>query len=267
MPSNELPNCGDLSFERHHGVLSITINKPDEGNRLTPDALAALETLASQLHRDAQTQVVLVVGSGESFFSSGILNPVLRAAYSKEEIVELVRLANRAFNALDGVPQTVIGVLNGEARAGGAELALACDIRLAAESASMAFPEAGWGGFPGAGGPYRLATLVGRGRALELIGTGRSITAQEMERYGLIQAVYPSTDLHTEARRLATRLASAGPLALRGAKRIIRARVEPGLESARELSDALRHELEWSEDVDEAIAAHRENRTPRFVGR
>jgi enoyl-CoA hydratase/carnithine racemase len=88
-----------------------------------------------------------------------------------------------------------------------------------------------------------------------------------MEKLGLVQGVYPPATLLTAARAMAERIAAAGPLAIRGAKRIINARLDPGLTAARELSDALRRELEWSDDVDESIAAHREGRAPRFTGR
>ena len=257
----------NLVMKRAGRVAHITIANPDEQNRLTPNALAKLEVIAAELNRDEEIQAVIIAGEGAQNFSTGILNPVLRAAFSKDDIIALVRLANRAFNAIEAVPQIVIAAINGPARAGAAELALACDIRLSAEHATMTFPEAAWGGFPGAGGPYRLASIVGRARALELICSGREVEAKEMERIGLVQGVYSASALAAAAAELADRVAAAGPLAIRGAKRIIRSRLEPGLEAARELSDALRHELEWSRDVDEGIAAHREGRTPRFVGR
>lgn len=257
----------DLVVKHTGRVARITINKPDEQNRLTPDALAKLELVAAELSRDEEIQAVIITGGGARCFSTGILNPVLRGAFSKDDILSLVRLANRAFNALEAVPQIVIAALNGPARAGAAELALACDIRLVADHATMAFPEAAWGGFPGAGGPYRLASIVGRGRALELICSGREVDAKEMERIGLVQGVYSADGLTETTNELADRIAAAGPLAIRGAKRIMRSRLEPGLEAARELSDALRHELEWSHDVDEGIAAHREGRKPCFTGR
>jgi enoyl-CoA hydratase/carnithine racemase len=257
----------DLVVTRAGRVAHVTIANPDEQNRLTPDALAKLEVVAAELNRDDVVQAVIITGGGDRLFSTGILNPVLRAAFSKDDIIALVRLANRAFNAIESVPQIVIAALNGPARAGAAELALACDIRLAAEHATMSFPEAAWGGFPGAGGPYRLASIVGRARALELICSGRDVGAQEMERIGLVQGVHSPDSLASAAEDLAGRIAAAGPLAIRGAKRIIRSRLDPGVEAARELSDALRHELEWSRDVDEGIAAHREGRRPRFTGR
>ncbi len=256
-----------LHVDKRDAVLTIRIATESEGNRLLPEALTRIEQIGHELAQADDIHAVLMTGEGRNHFSSGILNPVIRGAMAKEDVVALVRLANRAFNALEAAPQIVIAALNGEVRAGGAELALACDIRLAGAHATMQFPEAAWGGFPGAGGPYRLASIVGRGRALELICSGRSIEAAEMERLGLVQGVYPAEELADAAHSLAMRVATAGPLATRGAKRMIRARLDPGLGHAQDISDALRHELEWSEDVDEAIAAHRESRAPVFKGR
>ncbi len=256
-----------LVVESRDGVMSIRIAVENEGNRLLPEALAQLEQIGNSLAAAHDIHAVLIIGEGRNHFSTGILNPVIRGAMAKEDVVALVRLANRAFNAIEAAPQVVVAGINGDVRAGGAELALACDIRIVASHAKMQFPEAAWGGFPGAGGPYRLASIVGRGRALELICTGRSIDAAEMERLGLVQSVHPAEELADAARSLALQIAKAGPLATRGAKRMIRARLDPGLEHAKDISDALRHELEWSDDVDEAIAAHREARTPVFTGR
>ena len=132
---------------------------------------------------------------------------------------------------------------------------------------TLSMPEAKWGGFPGAGGPVRLPMAVGHGRAMELIGTGREIDAAEMARIGLVEHVHPKDDLRAAARDMARTIGANGPLATRGAKRIARVRREPGFQAARALSDALRHALEWSADVDEGIAAHREDRTARFTGR
>jgi enoyl-CoA hydratase len=256
-----------LLFERSGRIVTFTINTPAEQNRITPEALVILEQQANLLAGDTNTSVIILRGAGEDCFSTGILNPALRAQFSKGDVVDLVRLANRAFDAIDALPQIVIASLSGVARAGGAELALACDIRLAAANATMSFPEAAWGGFPGAGGPARLSALVGRGRALELIGTCRQIDASEMERIGLVQGVHSPETLATATQVLAERIAASGPLATSGAKRIITARLGQGALAASALSQALRYALEWSEDVDEGIAAHREGRSPRFTGR
>jgi len=138
---------------------------------------------------------------------------------------------------------------------------------LAVYPAERLLPEALWGGAPGAGGPVRLPMLVGRARALEIICTGRELSAAELERLGLVLAVHPADRLQAEAQALATRIAASGPLAIRNAKRIVSTRLLSGFAEARTLSDALRTAFEWSRDVDEGAAAHREGRTPRFTGR
>jgi enoyl-CoA hydratase/carnithine racemase len=112
-----------------------------------------------------------------------------------------------------------------------------------------------------------LPNLVGKARALELICTAREIDSAEMNRLGLIQGLYPQASFRDEVAKIAQTIANNGPLATRGAKRIMAMRQEPGSRAARELSDALRHALEWSQDVDEGMAAHQANRKPNFVGR
>jgi len=257
----------EVRVERDGRAMTITLDRPGDQNRLTRDVLLALHGVVERLRDDEETQAVVITGSGAEFFSMGILNPVVRASYTKDQILELVRIANRLYDGLEALPQIVIAAFNGAARAGAAELSLACDIRLAAAHATWALPEALWGGFPGAGGPVRLPGIVGRARALELICTGREIDAVEMERVGLVLAVYPAARLLPEARALAARICASGPIATRGAKRIVNVRNGAGFAAARSLADVLRHALEWSHDVDEGMAAHRENRPPRFTGR
>jgi enoyl-CoA hydratase/carnithine racemase len=252
---------------REGRIVTVTFNDPENGNRLTPAVLATLAAVVGELVDDQDAQVVIITGSGTEFFSSGILSPVIRRELAKDEIVRLVLQANRLYDAIEGLPQIVIAALNGEARAGAAELCLACDIRLAAENASFRLPEASWGGFPGAGGPVRLPAIVGRARALEIICSGRQVLAPEMERVGLALAVHPTERLMIEARALAETITANGPLATRGAKRIVNTRLTSGFAAARALSDALRAAVEWSQDVDEGTAAHAEGRSPRFTGR
>ena len=261
------PSAPDVRVERAERVLTLILDRPDDQNRLTRDVLLTMQGIVADLAGDDQIQVVVITGSGSEFFSMGILNPAVRASYTKEEILDLVRIANRLYDAIEALPQVVIAAFNGAARAGAAELSLACDIRLAAAHATFRLPEALWGGFPGAGGPVRLPGIVGRARALELICTGREIDAVEMERLGLVLGVYPADRLRAEAQALAARIGASGPLATRGAKRIMNARRDAGFAAARSLSDALRRVLEWSHDVDEGMAAHREGRPPRFTGR
>src|SRR2546426_9904990 len=203
----------EVRVERDGRAMTITLDRPDDQNRLTRDVLLALQRLVDGLGADEETQAVAVTGSGAAFFSMGILDPVVRASYTKDQILELVRKANRLYDPIEALPQVVIAAVNGAARAGAAELAAACDIRLAAAHATFALPEALWGGFPGAGGPVRLPAIVGRARALELIGTGRTIDAGEMERLGLVLGGDPQGGFLPQARALAARSGASGPLA------------------------------------------------------
>lgn len=264
-----VPGSGseEVRIERDGAVVTVTLDRLADQNRLTRDVLLSLQRLIDDLGTDEGTQAVVITGGGSEFFSMGILNPLVRASYTKDQILELVRIANRLYDAIEALPQIVIAALNGAARAGAAELALACDIRLAAAHATFALPEALWGGFPGAGGPVRLPTIVGKARALELICTGREVGAAEMERLGLVLSVHATRQLLPEARALAARITASGPLATRGAKRIMNVRSTDGFADARAISDVLRYALEWSRDVDEGMAAHREGRPPRFTGR
>ncbi len=256
-----------IRIDRTPGIATLTIDRPDDANRLTPEVLTQLGDLAATLREEHATNVVVLTGAGTDVFSMGILNPAIRASYTKDDIVRLVRLANRVFDALEALPQILIAAINGKVLAGAAELCLACDLRYAASNATMTMPEATWGGFPGAGAPVRLPLIVGRARALELIATGRAIDAREMARLGIVLEVFAPEVFAASVRAVADRIAASGPLAIRGAKRIVGIRQDAGFREARELSDALRSALEWSADVDEGIAAHRDGRTPRFIGR
>ena len=181
-----------VGVARAGGVLTLTLDRPTDQNRLTRDVLVSLQSIADRLRDDGEIQAVVMTGSGSEFFSMGILNPAVRAGYTKDQILELVRLANRLYDALEALPQIVIVAINGIARAGAAELSLACDIRLAASHATWALPEALWGGFPGAGGPVRLPAIVGRARALELICTGRGSTPRRWSGSGWCSRFTPA---------------------------------------------------------------------------
>ena len=248
-------------------VARIVLDRPDNQNLLSRDLLLSLRAVAGDLAASPDIQVLVITGKGTECFSTGILTPALRGQLAKEDVLKLIRLANETFDAIEALPQIVIAGLNGYVRAGAVELILACDIRIAGDHVRLSSPEAKWGGFPGAGAPVRLPNIIGAGRTIELLCTGREIHANEMERIGLIERVVAKDDVHAEVDRLAATIADNGPLATRGTKRIVRSRMESGFRAARELSDALRAALEWTHDVDEGIAAAREGRKPNFTGR
>ncbi len=231
-----------LAFSIQGRIASIVFDRPNEQNLLSRDLLLELRTIATDLASNHEIQVLTLTGEGTECFSTGILTPALRGQLAKDQVLNLIRLANETFDAIEALPQIVIAGLNGYVRAGAVELALACDIRIAGNHVHLSSPEAKWGGFPGAGAPVRLPNIVGTARTLELLCTGREIDAAEV-------------------------IAGNGPLATRGTKRIVKLREAAGTRAARELSDALRSALEFSHDVDEGIAAARVQRKPKFTGR
>ena len=256
-----------LLVTREGKITVITLNRPEDGNRWRKDMLYAFEPVVDALHRDEETQVVIVRGAGDEYFSWGAFDPAIRGGMDKQEIVDFVLRGSRLRDSLELLPQIVIAALNGKARGNGVELALACDMRYVSDRATISFPEADMGGIPGGGGPARLPAVVGHARALELLCTGREVGAEEMVSIGFALAVFPHARFMEEVMKVAKTMTEKGPIALRGAKRIAQARLAPGLAEARRMSDALRAKLEWSHDVDEAIAAHREGRKPRFTGK
>jgi enoyl-CoA hydratase/carnithine racemase len=256
-----------FAFSSQGHIARIVFNRSDEQNLLSRDLLMALRTIVNDLASNPEINVLTLAAEGTECFSTGILTPALRGRLTKDEVLRLIRLANETFDAIEALPQIVIAGLSGYVRAGAVELALACDIRIAGDHVRLASPEAKWGGFPGAGAPVRLPNIVGTARTLELLCTGREIDATEMERYGLVEFVVPRDRVHAEMDALAEAIASNGPLATRGTKRIVRLKEAAGFRAARELSDALRSALEYSQDVDEGIAAALAGRQPRFTGR
>lgn len=262
---NENENA--LRMELAPPVATITIDRPDNENRFDPVLLRRFGEMVEELRTSADIQAVVITGAGDEWFSAGLMNPAIRAAMTKDEVIAYVVDGNRIFDELEALHQITIAAINGRIVAGASELALACDIRIAGEHSTLMLPEAKWGGFPGAGAPHRLPMAVGHGHALELIATGKEIDAAEMERIGFVQHVHPRGKVHAAAAELAAAVGANGPLATRGAKRIARARREPGFRAAREMSDTLRHALEWSHDVDEGIAAAKEGRPAKFTGR
>lgn len=253
-------------FEIDRRVASVTFNRADRFNLLTADILHELGAVAGSLASNADVDVLTLTSEGTECFSFGILNPKLRGSLSKPDVLALIRLANITFDAIEALPQIVIAGLNGETRAGAVELMLACDIRIAGEHVRASSPEAKWGGFPGVGAPVRLPALVGMGRTLDLLCTGREIGAAEMERIGMVDQVVARDAVHTTLENLAWTIAENGPLATKGVKRIARMRAASGFQAARNLSDELREALEWTRDVDEGIAAVLEGRKPVFTG-
>src|SRR5262245_30977852 len=123
-------------------VATVTLDRTEDENRMTPAVLRRLGAIAESLASDPDTQAVVFTGAGDAFFCAGMLSPQLRASLTKDEVLGIVRLGNAVFDRIEALPQITIAALNGVARAGGAEFSLACDLRIAAAHATFALPEA-----------------------------------------------------------------------------------------------------------------------------
>lgn len=204
----------NLLVERDGRVATITINRPKVLNALNAQTLAELRQLLAELEHDADVRAVIITGAGEKAFVAGADITEL-AEQTPVSGRETALAGQQVFDQIEQLGKPVIAAINGYALGGGCELAMACTLRLAADSAKLGQPEINLGLLPGYAGTQRLARLVGKGRALELLLTGAPISATEAERIGLVNRVVPAAELLADARRLAEQLAAQAPVAVR----------------------------------------------------
>jgi enoyl-CoA hydratase/carnithine racemase len=209
---------GFLRFESTDGVALVTVNRPERRNALSRDAWLELRGLLGTVRDDPETRGMIITGAGDRAFAAGA---DIAELADRDPLVALDGLVQDILLELESLPFPTIAALNGHALGGGWELALACDLRVAASTARMGFPEVGLGIIPGAGGTLRLLQHVGVGRAKELILTGRILDAAEAESFGLVNRVVEPGEVLTAARELMDQLASQPRLALRVAKTVI----------------------------------------------
>jgi enoyl-CoA hydratase/carnithine racemase len=247
-------------------VGTLVLNRPDRRNainrQMANDLVDALKTLT----RQRQLRVLILTGAGTSFSAGGDLKDRLDAG--PDEARRQRDLALEAIDLLDRFACPVIAAINGAALAGGFELALACDIRVASDDAIVGLPEARTaGGFPGAGGPVRLSRLIGRGRAGLVVYTARPFSAAEALGFGMLDLVFPADQLSDKANALAAQIAANSPTAVCTAKQLIRQGDDLDIAAATELSRTLRNPLDDMPDAREAVCAWREKRLPSFQDR
>jgi methylglutaconyl-CoA hydratase len=250
--------------ERDGRIAWLTLNRPEAANALSCALVADLRTALAALTQDPP--VLVVTGAGEKAFCAGADLKERRAMTLDETRAFLVDL-NAMVDALAAYPQPVVAALGGAAYGGGLELALACDVRLAAEGIELGLPEVRLGIIPGAGGTQRLARTCGLAVAKELILTGRRIDAARARAIGLVSAVVPAAELRAEAQRWATELATAGPLAVAQAKRAIDGGWGQPLGAGLALERACYEVVLASEDRNEGLRAFAEKRKPAFTGK
>lgn len=258
-----------LLFDTRDGVATITLNRPDKLNAFTDGMLADWRAALATCEADDTIRAVVLTGAGRAFCTGGDLDALERGAGDspaeiKAELTDRVQPIPRALATL-GKP--VIAALNGVATGGGLDVALACDIRFAAQSARFAETYLRMGLIPGVGGAFLLPRIVGIGKAMELFLSAEFIDAAEAERIGLINRVCPDATLLDEAQDFARRIAEAPPLSVRLIKRMIRMGLDTDLDGGLEMAAANLPVARGSEDHREALAAFREKRKPVFKGR
>jgi enoyl-CoA hydratase len=246
------------------GVALVTIQRPDVLNALSFDLLDALADALEALDRDPACRAIVLTGSGERAFAAGA------------DIRELARqtpvtlaMENR-FGVWDRIWATrkpVIAAVRGFALGGGCELAMGCDLLVAAEDAKFGQPEINLGVMPGAGGTQRLTRAIGRARSMDLILTGRTITAREAESFGLVSRVVPATDVLDEALALARTIATQAPVAVLAAKEAVRLAEELPLSAGLRAERRAFYALFATDDQTEGMAAFVEKRRPEWKGR
>jgi enoyl-CoA hydratase len=255
-----------VDHERRGAVAILTLNRPDALNALSPELIEEMDGHLDRLEADEGVRAVVVTGAGERAFSAGAdIAHMLDAA--PLDALAFARRGQALMDRLEGFSRPVIAAVNGYALGGGCELALACDLRVAAESAVLGLPEVTLGIVPAWGGTQRLARLTSLGFAKEVVLTGRRVTAEEARMAGMVNHVHPVSHVLERAVALAEEIASHPPIAVAAAKALVTAAPDGHLAGglARE-RDAFALSF-TTEDRREGMAAFLEKRPPRFSGR
>jgi enoyl-CoA hydratase len=255
----------NLLLAREGATALVTVNRPQVLNALNANTLDELRRVMLDLGADAAVRAVIVTGAGEKAFVAGAdINEL--ADLSPARAQEHARMGQRVFDIIEHLGKPVIAAINGFALGGGCELAMACTLRLAASTARLGQPEVNLGIPPGFAGTQRLARLVGKGVALEMLLTGRHITAEEAHRIGLVNRVVAPGDLLTEARALATELAGKAPLAARFILDAVNRGTDVSFEQGAFLEASLFGLAFSTADMREGTRAFLDKRKPAFKG-
>jgi enoyl-CoA hydratase/carnithine racemase len=255
--------CETLLAEVTDGVLLVTFNRPEVRNAINRQVQLDLRAVLETARGDDTVGAVVLTGAGEKAFIAGAdISQV--AGYTK--LTALDSDLQRLFDLVEEFPKPTIAAVNGFALGGGCEIAMACDIRIASRTARFGLPETALSVLPGAGGTQRLARLIGTGRAIELVLTGRMVDADEAERIGLVTAVTQPDELIAKAREIAATILARGPLATRLAKLVIRAGMDADQRTGQVVERLAQAVLYESEDKLEGTAAFLGKRPPQFTG-
>src|SRR4030042_6019103 len=258
-------NSEEIILRRKGKVVYLLINREKALNALNSNVMTRLDRIFSELESDEEVLVVIITGVGAKAFMAGADIKEIREA--GENRTEVIRKGQEVFLRIRNSSKIVIAAVNGYALGGGCELAMACDIRIASENAKLGFPETTLGLMPGYGGTQLLPRLIGLVRAKYIIFTGGMLTAAEAYQFGLVEKVYGSEALMEEVSKLAEKIASNGPLAVKSCKRAMNNGIELSLKNALNLELEEYDRVAHSEDAEGAMTAFLEKKSPTFRGR
>jgi enoyl-CoA hydratase len=266
MSTSTLPSFKNLRLERREQVTLLFVNRPQVLNAINRETLAEIADAARAFVADPEQGALVVTGQGEKAFISGAdINELAPLGPAAAE--DISRFGQGVVDILEQSPKPVIAAVNGYAFGGGCELALACHMRLASENAVLGLPEVKLGIIPGYGGTQRLPRLVGPGRALELVLSGRNVKADEAERIGLVNRVVPQAELVNEAVKLAQAILKNGPLAVAAALECVVRGMQLPLEQGLRFESGRFGILASSEDMHEGLQAFLDKRPANFKRR
>jgi enoyl-CoA hydratase len=255
-----------LLLERDGAIAILTINRPQVLNALNSQTLDELRRAILDLKQDESVRVVILTGAGEKAFVAGAdINEL--AVQTPTSGREHALAGQHVFALVENMGKPVIAAINGYALGGGCELAMACTLRVAADTAKVGQPEISLGLIPGYAGTQRLPRLVGKGRAMELILTGTPIGADDALRIGLVNRVVPAAELMASARALAHQLARSAPIAMRYIVNAVNKGSEMPFAEASQYEATLFGLVASTDDMREGTAAFLQKRKPEFKGR
>ena len=255
-----------LLYEKRDSIGYVTINRPDKLNALNRQVMDELDDCFRAIQNDEEVRVVILTGAGEKAFVAGADLQEL-ATLAPLEGRDFSRRGQRIFDLIENLGKPVIAAVNGYALGGGCELAMACTLRIASENARFGQPEVKLGLIPGCAGTQRLARLVGKGRALEMILSGEAIDAQEAYRIGLVNQVVPAAELAAAAQTLACKIAANAPLAIKFALEAVNRGWEMTREQGQFLEAVLFGLCCTTTDMKDGTRAFLEKRPAKFVGK
>ncbi|TKC18364.1 enoyl-CoA hydratase [Robertmurraya kyonggiensis] len=252
-----------LNIEKN--IATITLNRPEAANAFSRQMLTEFKETIGELKYNASIRTVIITGAGEKVFCAGA-DLKERAGMTPVEVKQTVALIRQVINSVEQLPMPVIAAINGAAFGGGLELSLACDIRVATETAKIGLTETSLAIIPGAGGTQRLPRLIGLGKAKELIYTAQRVEAYEAKEIGLVEYVVSKEELLQKAKELADRIASNGPIAVAQAKNAINKGMDADLQTGLEIEQMAYAVTIPTKDRIEGLTAFKEKRKPQYKG-